>query len=452
MKRILVLGAGKSAPYLIHWLLEHAQQNDWFVTVGDLDLAMAQQRVAGHARGEAIRFDVNDAAVRDPQIERADLVVNFTSPQFLALVAWDCVQHKTPMICASYRSQEIRELNHDAERAGILLLCEMGLDPGIDHMSAMALIARIKGEGGRIDSFCSYGSGIPAPDQAHNPLKYVITWNPRNVVMAGDKGAQFMEDGKIKIVPYHHVFHHTWRVEVEGVGTLEAYPNRDSLSYMQAFGLDDVHTMVRGTLRYPGWSETWARLVQLGLPNETLRIPNLAARTYAEVVEMFLPLNMSGPKLDTRVARFLGISPTGKIIENMRWLGLFSDEPTGCRGDTAAALLIDILSRKMPLADDARDMVVLKHDLEVAYPGGDRADERVTSTMVVKGEPGGMTAMAKTVGLPAALAARMVLTGQLDLTGCQIPTVPAIYEPVLEDLAHAGIGFAEQVEGLGDLK
>lgn len=446
MKRILVLGAGKSAPYCIHWLLEQAQEHDWFVTVGDLDIEAAEASVAGHARGEAAFFDVNDASVRGPQIERADLVVNLISPQFLSLIAWDCMAHRTPMISASYRSQEIRELSQDAQRCGIVLLCEMGLDPGIDHMSAMSLIQRVHAEGGRITSFCSYGSGVPAPDQEHNPLKYVITWNPRNVVMAGEAGAQFMENGMIKIVPYHHVFHHTWRVDVDGVGTLEAYPNRDSLSYMQAFGLDDVTTMIRGTLRYPGWSETWARLVQLGLPNETLRIPDLAERSFAEVVEMFLPLNMSGPKLDTRVARFLGISPTGKIIENMRWLGLFSDEPTSCEGDTAAAMLIDVLSRKMPLAPDARDMVVLKHELEIDHPDDDRAPELLASTMVVKGEPGGMTAMAKTVGLPAALAARMVLTGQLHLTGSHIPTHPSIYEPVLKDLAAAGIAFVERVE------
>ncbi len=450
MKRILVLGAGKSAPYLIHWLLEQAQEHDWFVTVADVDITAAQERVAGHARGEAIFFDVNDAAIREPQIERADLVVHLISPHFLSLIAWECVQHKTPMICASYRSQEIRELNPDAERAGILLLCEMGLDPGIDHMSAMALIKSVRDEGGSITTFCSYGSGIPAPDQEHNPLKYVVTWNPRNVVMSGEAGAQFMEDDKIKIVPYHHVFHHTWTVDVEGVGTLEAYPNRDSLSYMKAFGLDDVTTMVRGTLRYPGWSETWARMVQLGLPNEGLRIPNLAERSFAEVTEMFLPLNISGPKLDTRVARFLGISPTGKIIENMHWLGMFSDEPTGCQGDTAAALLVDVLSKKMPLAADARDMVVLKHEIEVDYPGSDRAGETQTSTMVVKGEPGGMTAMAKTVGLPAALAVRMVLTGQLDLTGCHIPTHPSIYEPVLRDLATDGIDFVERVQKRSD--
>jgi saccharopine dehydrogenase-like NADP-dependent oxidoreductase len=264
----------------------------------------------------------------------------------------------------------------------------------------------------------------------------------------GQAGAQFMEQGQIKVVPYHHVFHHTWRVDVDGVGTLEAYPNRDSLSYLEAFGLQDARTMIRGTLRYPGWSETWARLVQLGLANETVRIPDLAERGFAEVVEMFLPVNQAGPKLDTRVARFLGISPTGKIIENMRWLGLFSDEPTGCPGDTAAAMPTDVLSRKMPLLDHQRDTVVLKHELEVEYPDSDRPAELVTSTMVVHGEPGGMTAMAHTVGLPAALGARMILTGQLPLTGTQIPTHPAIYEPVLADRARHGIGFREEVAPL----
>jgi saccharopine dehydrogenase-like NADP-dependent oxidoreductase len=261
--------------------------------------------------------------------------------------------------------------------------------------------------------------------------------------MAGEKGAQYMEDGKIKIVPYHHVFHHTWRVDVEGVGTLEAYPNRDSLSYMQAFGLEDVHTMIRGTLRYPGWSETWAQMVQLGLPNEDMRIPDLANRTYREVVEMFLPLNVSGPKIETRVARFLGISPTGGIIENFRWLGLLSDEPTGCRGETAADMLKCLMLKKLPLTPELRDLVVLQHALEVDYPASGKPGEQITSTLVVEGEPGGHTAMAKTVGLPAALAVKLVLEDGLHLTGCHIPTHPSIYEPILAGLAADGIEFNE---------
>ncbi len=448
MKQVLVLGAGKSSPYLISQLLEMADEHDWFVTVGDLDVEMARERVGDHPRGNAVRFDVNDSHLRDIQIRSADLVVNMLAPAFLDLIAWDCVTHGRHMLSVSYRDKALRELEPDAQRKGVLILCELGLDPGIDHMSAMALIHRVRAEGGRITSFCSYGSGIPAPDQEQTPMRYVITWNPRNVVMSGQKGAQYMEDGMIKIVPYHHVFHHTWAVEVEGVGPLEAYPNRDSLSYMQSFGLDDVQTMIRGTLRYPGWSETWAQIVQLGLPNEDMRIPNLADRTYAEVVEMFLPLNVSGPKIETRIARFLSISPTGRIIENMRWLGLLSNERIGCSGESPADMLKHLLSRKLPLTPDKRDLVVLVHELKVDYPGTERPAERITSTLVAEGEAGGYTAMSKTVGLPAALAARLVLTGELHLTGCHIPTHPSIYEPILEDLAKSGLEFVEQVNAL----
>jgi len=324
----------------------------------------------------------------------------------------------------------------------------MGLDPGIDHMSAAALIRRVHDAGGHVTSFCSYGSGIPAPDQPQNPLHYLITWNPRNVAMAGEKGAQYMEHGLIKIVPYPHVFHHTWDVDVEGVGRLEAYPNRDSLSYMDAFGLHHVHTMIRGTLRYPGWSETWAQIVRLGLPNEHARIPDLANRTYRDVVEMFLPLNVSGPKLETRVARFLGISPTGRVIDNMRWLGLFSDERIDCEGDTAAAMLIHLLNRKMPLTPDLRDIVVLVHEIEVEYPDDERLAERITSTLLAEGEAGGFTAMAKTVGLPAAIAVRLLLGGELQMTGSHLPTHPSIYEPVLRELAEDGLAFTEEIAPL----
>jgi saccharopine dehydrogenase-like NADP-dependent oxidoreductase len=202
--------------------------------------------------------------------------------------------------------------------------------------------------------------------------------------------------------------------------------------------------MIRGTLRYPGWSETWSQIVRLGLPTENARIPDLAERTYLEVVEMFLPLNVSGPKIETRVARFLGISPTGRIIENMRWLGLFSDEKIGCRGDTPADMLIHALNRKMPLTDELRDVVVLVHELEVEYPARDRPKERITSTLVAEGEAGGFTAMAKTVGLPAAIAVRLLLRDELHLTGSHIPTHPSIYEPILREIAGEALEFREE--------
>lgn len=444
MKHILVLGAGKSAPYLIRNLLEQAVERDWFVTVGDVDADLARKRVAGHPRGDGIAFDVTDTSLRETRIEKSDVVVNFLSPRFQYLVALDCVKHGAHMVSASYQNPDLVDLDADANRAGVVLLNEMGLDPGIDHMSAMALIERIRTAGGVIEGFYSYGAGVAAPSKTMNPLRYVITWNPRNVVMSGAAGAQYLENGKIKIVPHHQVFHHTWDVEVDGVGLLEAYPNRDSLTYLDTFGLGDVRTMIRGTLRFPGWSETWSVIVRLGLPNETIPIPKLQERTYAEVVEMFLPLAVTGATIEKRLARFLQISPTGRIMENLRWLGLFSTEKVRATGSTAAAMLQELLERKLPLEPNARDLVILQHVIDVRWPSdGDRTDRHV-ATMVEYGEPRGMTAMARTVGLPAAIGVKRVLSGELTQTGCQIPTHPAIYEPILAELEAAGIRFTEK--------
>ena len=446
MKQVLVLGSGQSASFLVAHLLADAAAEDLFVTVGDLDVATARRCVGDHPRGTAVSLDINDAGLRSAQIGRSDIVVNMLPAAFQHLVAWDCVNHGRDMLSVSYRDQATRDLDLDATRKGILLLSEMGLDPGLDHMSAMALIRRIQADGGRIVAFRSYGSGIPAPNQPQNPLRYALTWDPRNVVMAGSAGAQYMDDGNIKIVPYHQVFHHTWPCAVDGIGVLEAYANRDSLSYMKSFGLEHVRTMIRGTLRYPGWSETWSQIVQLGLPNETLRIPDLATRTYAEVVEMFLPLNVRGASLEQRAARFLHISPTGRIMDNLRWLGLFSDEVIGCRGDTACAMMVHLLRQKLPLTEDLRDLVLLVHELEVAYP--DRPGERVTSTLAVEGEAGGFTAMSRTVGLPVAIAVKQMLRGDLSLTGSLIPTHPAIYEAILAETEAAGLRFIEKHEPL----
>ncbi|MFH1529707.1 MAG: saccharopine dehydrogenase C-terminal domain-containing protein [Pseudomonadota bacterium] len=443
---MLVLGSGQSTTYLVAKLLEDAVSEDLFVTVGDRDLAAARASIGDHPRGTAVQLDINDAGLRSAEIERSALVVNMLPSTFHHLVAWDCVSHGRDMLSVSYREQTTRDLDLDAKRQGILLLSEMGLDPGIDHMSAMALIRRVQAAGGRIDAFRSYGSGIPAPNQPHNPLRYVLTWDPRNVVMAGQAGAQYLDDGDIKIVPFHHVFLHTWPCEVQGVGTLEAYANRDALSYMQSFGLEHVQTMIRGTLRYPGWSETWNQIVHLGLPNETLCIPELARRSYAEVVEMFLPTDMRGGSIEQRTAHYLQISPTGRIMENLRWLGLFSEEPIGCRGDTSCAMMIHLLKEKLSLAPDQRDLVLLVHELEVSYP--DRPGERITSTFAVEGEPGGFTAMSRTVGLPVAIAAKLKLRGELSLTGSLIPTHPAIYEPILAEIEAAGLRFTERRDPL----
>lgn len=444
MKRILILGAGFSAPYLIHYLLQEAQANEWFITVGDLDLARAEKTVGGHPCGTAITFDINDAALRASQFEKADVVVNFLSPVFQHLVALECINYGAHMVSASYTLNKTRDLDPDANRRGILILNEMGLDPGIDHMSAMALIHRIHNDGGQIRRFLSYGGGLPAPEVKSNPFRYCITWNPRNVVRAGEVGVQYMEDGQIKVMPHHQVFHRTWRVDIDGVGTLEAYPNRDSLIYREVFGLNGVDTMIRGSLRWPGWSETWYHIVRLGLYNDTMPVPNLPERTYREFMRMFLPLQEPGRHVEQSIANYLQINPTGRIMENLQWLGLFSNETIGGDVSTPADVMTNLLARKLALPPKGRDMVILAHELDVTFADG-RAPQHIKSTMVEYGKPGGFTAIAKTVGMPAAVATKLVLTGRLPITGCHIPTHSAIYEPVMAELRENGIRFHEKV-------
>ena len=447
MKNVLVLGAGQSATYLIRYLLERAESESWFVTVGDRDRDLAESAVGGHPCGDAIDFNVNDTELRVNQISRADVVVSILPHYFQALVARDCVQAGRHMVSVSYKDRQLEDMAEDARRKGILLLTEMGLDPGIDIMSAMEVIQRIHGGGGVVEKFESYGSGVPAPDVKSNPLRYCITWNPRNVAMAGENGAQYLDHGKIKIVPWHQLFHHSWSKEVPGFGEMEAYPNRDSLAYREKFAIPHTRTMIRGTLRYPGWSETWHQIVRLGLPNESITIPDLGKRSYREIVEMFLPQTRSESSIEFRLANYLGISTTGRIMENLRWLGLLSPEPAGIEGNSAADALIFLLKKKLPLPEGARDAIILFHDLTAHYPETQRR-ERIRSTLVQYGEPGVTTAMAKSVGLPAGIAVKLLLSGGMPLTGCHIPTHPAVYEPVLAELEAEGLKFEESVEVL----
>ncbi len=445
MKNILVLGAGKSTPYLIHYLLENAENYDWFVTVADRDLNAAQESIKGHPRGVAILFDINDQEMRTSQISKSDIVLNMLSPMFQHQVALTCVQYGKHMISVSYEDARIRDIEKDAQRKGILILTEMGLDPGIDHMAAASMIEDIRNRGGVVTSFESYGGGLPALDSLINPLKYVISWNPRNVVMAGESGAQYYKNNKIKIIPHHYVFQHSWPMEIDGLGQMEAYPNRDSLNYKSLYGFENAETVIRGTLRYPGWSETWFQIVRLGLPNEQQRIPDLKNKSWSDLTEMFLPLNSIGPDITQRVANFLNISPTGQIMQNLQWLGLFSDEKIGVNVSTAAEAMTHLLGKKLELTDDARDMVVLVHRMHVKYPKTQKGDEEYNATMIYNGERGGFTAMAKSVGLPAGIVAKLLLTDQLPLTGCHIPMHPAIYRPVLKELAEFGLEFSEKV-------
>ncbi len=449
MKHILILGAGKSTSYLIAHLLGEAVEQDWFVTVCDRNLATAQQRISAHPRGQAIGLDIDDTAARAALIGKADIVVNMLTRPYQYLIAVDCLNNNAHMLSASYEDIRVRTLETDAHRKNILILNEMGLDPGIDHMTGMAILERIRAAGGFVTSFRSYGSGLPAPEVAAGPLKYSVTWNPRNVLMAGEDGAIFKEDGKIKVLPFHQVFQRTWTVEVDGIGTMEAYPNRDSLGYEHILGLKQNHTIVRGTLRYPGWSETWQYIVHLGLANESLRIPNLREMTYRELTEMFLPAMEGKMKLEQQMANYLGISPTGHIMQNLKWLGLCSKDKIGFDVDTVAGVMIRLMQDKFRLPEGARDMVILVHEIEAVYPNEKNRVEKITDTMIEYGTPNGETAISRTVGLPLAVSTRLILEGRIPLSGCHIPTHPAIYKPVLAELELAGLRSTEVVTSPG---
>ena len=448
MNRILVLGAGRSAPFLIRRLLEQAPERGWQVTVADADLELAEARVAGHPAGKAIRVDATDEPQLGSWIAAADVVVTMLAPKFQPTVARMCIDAGAHMLSVSYLNPVTRSYDSWARERGVLLLGEMGLDPGIDHMMAAEAVRLTVGRGGRVRSFRSFGSGVPAPDSKSNPLNYLVTWNPWNVATSGAAGAQYLLDGSIRIVPHERLFLHTWPVEVEGVGTLEAYPNRDSLSYLDHFDLAGVQTMIRGTLRWPGYCETWSKIVKLGLANDTLHIPRLGERSPREVVRMFLPIPVPLDRVEAAATLFLELNPTGRLMANLRFLGLFDEEPTGCEGDTAAAMLSHLLTRRLAPQPESRDMVLIVHEMEVEYPKRELPPERLTYTMVDYGAPLEMSAMARTVGLPTALAAEMVLGGDLQLTGCQLPTHPKICNPVLDRLRAAGLTFSEKVEPL----
>lgn len=442
MKKVLVLGAGHSAPFLVHYLLENSSQLDIGVTVADARIEAAEAAVGGHSRGRAIRLDITHDEDRRREIGLADVVVHLLPPKFQPLIAEDCVAHGAHMVSASYCSKGVAELRDEAERRGLVLLCELGLDPGMDLMSASATTARIHADGGVIDSCFSYGGGLPDHRAESNPLRYFVTWNPRNVVMAGESGAEYMKNGRIRLLPWQRLFATTWAVDVPGIGVLEAHANRDSLSYRGTLGLDQAKTLVRGTLRYPGWGALWEQIVRLGLPNEQLEIPQLAACSYRELVEMFLP--EADGDIRERVADYLALDRDGEILAKLDWLGLFSDEPIGpVVGDSPAAALQALLSRRLALPPGARDMVVLHHEFGVIYPASGRS-ERILSTFIEYGEPGRFTAMAKSVGLTAALGVEWLLTVDSRPRGVLLPTQPQIYQPLLSKLERLGMGFKER--------
>ena len=443
--RLLLLGAGRSASSLIQYLLRHAPTEHWFLTVADVNPAHLVPVLAAHTEyARAVPFDLANEAQLEELVSQADAVISMLPTALHPVVARACVRQGRHLATASYVSPEMRALHNEAVAAGVTLLMECGLDPGLDHMSAMRAIAHIRARGGVITSFKSYCGGLLAPSaEGDNPWKYKFTWNPRNVVLAGQGTAKFLEKGLPRFIPYYELFARTETLTVPGYGAFEGYANRDSLGYRGPYGLDDIPTILRGTLRRPGYCAAWQALVRLGLTDDSVNLGNSETMTWAELVAAYLPVSLI-PHLDLaqRTATYLGLNPTGEEIGRLNWLGVFSDQPVGHAHATPAQLLERLLAEKWQLQPHDHDLIVMQHLFEFELNG---TAHRLTLSLVVEGDDAIHTGMAKTVGLPLGMAVRRLLRGEVSQRGVLIPVNADLYEPILNELAaDYGIQFSEE--------
>lgn len=445
MKNLLILGAGRSATTLIQYILAQSSQYGFQITVADADVEAARRKIAGHPNGRAVYLDAGDEAERRALIGQSDVVVSLLPPTMHPEVAEDCLALGKHLATASYVTKSMQVLHEEARRSGLTFMNEIGLDPGIDHMSAMQRIHQIEAEGGKITGFYSSTGGLIAPESDDNPWHYKFSWNPRNVVLAGQGVAQFLEDGKLRFIPYRRLFQQIRPIEIPGLGQWEVYANRDSLQYREAYGLQQIATLFRGTIRHRGFCAAWDALIQLGMTESHFNIPHSEQLSYSELVQALLgPVAEAekGRDARTRTARLLDAAPDSEVMRQLDWLGLFSEKPIGLKDATPALILEQLLLEKWALKPEDKDMIIMQHIFE--YERADGQKRRLTSTLVTKGENGTDTAMARLVGLPLGIFVKLLMLDQVSVPGVQIPLMPAVYEPVLAELATLGVQFVEE--------
>lgn len=440
MTRILIIGAGRSSSSLIGYLLSNAKHYGWHVTIADANKAAVESKIKNYNDvASAVEFDVADVSLREKLISEADFVVSMLPAFMHGDVARDCVKLGKHIATASYVSHDMKELDAEAKTKNLLLLNECGLDPGIDHASAMKVIHELQAKGATIKGFKSFCGGLVAPESNDNPWGYKFSWNPRNVILAGQGTAQFIEEGQLKFIPYNRIYTQIETIEVEGYGKFDAYANRDSISYKEPYGLTDAETMLRGTLRMPGYCKAWNVFVKLGLTDDTYKIKDADRLTYTGLLAAFLPKGDASVK--DKLIAFMGKDLDAEVMNKLEYLELFSDKPIRMKEGSPAELLQHLLEEKWMLKPGDKDMIVMQHLFDVELNGKTKT---ITSSLVVIGDDEVHTAMAKTVGLPLAITIKNFLTGKFKLYGVQIPTVPAIYEPLLTELGQLGIRFEEK--------
>lgn len=431
MKTILLFGAGKSATCLIDYLIAQAPAHDWQLIIVDNNLPLAESKVGGASRAKALAADITDATERNRLIRQADVVISMLPPALHILVAGSCLSEGRHLLTASYADEKIQQLDADIQKKGLLFLCEMGLDPGIDHMSAMQIIHRIKAQGGNITSFYSHCGGLVAPESDDNPWHYKISWNPRNVVLAGKAGAVYKKDGNIETTPYEKMFTGNPVVSIPGYGDYAWYPNRDSLAYTRLYGLEDTTTFIRTTLRHPDFCKGWSKVVELGLTDDSQPF-DTHQLSYAALTKQQFDKHPNA-EAETDMQKSM-----------LSFLGLYDEQIIGRGKQTAADILQSLLERKLMLHPSDKDMIIMLHEFEYLLNG---RQQKINSCLVVKGENHLRTAMAKTVGLPLGIAASLILQNKIRLTGLHIPILPEIYNPVLKALEREGICFREEEGG-----
>ncbi len=441
MRNILVIGAGKSTGVLINYLLSKASEEKLHITLGDLNKDQAQDLLGDNAHSTAIALDVFNAQERYAAINSADMVISMLPARFHIEAARDCVKMGKNLVTASYVSPEMQDLDADVREKGLIFMNEIGVDPGIDHMSAMQVIDRIKSENGKMLLFESFTGGLVAPEHDDNLWKYKFTWNPRNVVVAGQGGAaKFIQENKYKYIPYHRLFRRTEFLDVEGYGRFEAYANRNSLKYREAYGLENISTLYRGTMRRPGFSKAWNMFVQLGMTDDTYALENSENMSYRDFVNSFLPYSPTD-SVELKMRHELRIDQDDIMWEKLEELDLFNPQKkTGLKNATPAQFLQKILEDSWTLKKGEKDMIVMYHKFGYELDG---KRKQIDSTMVCLGDGDRETAMAKTVGLPVGMAALRILNREFTEPGVQIPLSKNVYGPILKELEEYGIRFRE---------
>lgn len=445
MRSILILGAGRSASSLIKYLVDHAQEQQWRVAVADREVKQAAALLGGSGdAASALALDATNAEARATEIAKHDLVISML-PAFMHMdVVKDCIRLKKHVITPSYVPDAMWPLDAEAKAAGLVLLNELGLDPGIDHMSAMRIIDRIKREGGAIEAFESYCGGLVAPESDTNLWGYKFSWNPRNVILAGQGGsAKYIDQGVTKYIPYHRLFQRTVQVKVPGFGMFDGYANRDSLKYRSHYGLDGIPTLKRGTLRKAGFCIAWDALIQLGCTDDSFIMELPAGATWRQYTESFPPPS-AGRDTRLNLAYYLNLEPNGAVMQKLTEAGLFTEEPIGKTGLSPAGLLQHLLEQRWKLGPTDKDLVVMWH--RFVYSAGGKKHELHASLTAI-GQDQTYTAMARTVGLPVAMAAKLVLNGQVKQRGVLMPLAAELYDPILDELTGQGLVFDEREVG-----